>query len=52
MAINELGLDHNEIRSWHGRHRHVWLVMLAFAMLAAIRTHANAAPPKRAWTKQ
>ncbi len=33
---NELGLDHNETRSWHGRHRHVSLVMLAFAMLAAI----------------
>jgi SRSO17 transposase len=31
---NELGLDHNETRSWHGRHRHVSLVMLAFAMMA------------------
>jgi SRSO17 transposase len=46
-AKNELGLDHNETRSWHGWHRHVSLVMLAFAMLAAIRTKANtAAPPK------
>ena len=35
-AKNELGLDHNETRSWHGWHRHVSLVMLAFAMLAAI----------------
>jgi SRSO17 transposase len=26
-----LGLDHNESRSWHGWHRHVSLVMLAFA---------------------
>ena len=43
----ELGLDHNETRSWHGWHRHVSLVMLAFAMLAAIRCQANtAAPPK------
>jgi SRSO17 transposase len=25
---NELGLDHNETRSWHGWHRHVSLVML------------------------
>jgi SRSO17 transposase len=33
-AKNELGLDHNETRSWHGWHRHVSLVMLAFAMLA------------------
>ena len=46
-AKNELGLDHNETRSWHGWHRHVSLVMLAFAMLAAIRTKANtSAPPK------
>ena len=47
-AKNELGLDHNETRSWHGWHRHVSLVMLAFAMLAAIRTRANTPPPKRA----
>ena len=46
-AKNELGLDHNETRSWHGWHRHVSLVMLAFAMLAAIRCQANTpAPPK------
>jgi SRSO17 transposase len=40
-AKNELGLDHNETRSWHGWHRHVSLVMLAFAMMAAIRHRAN-----------
>lgn len=46
-AKNELGLDHNETRSWHGWHRHVSLVMLAFAMVSAIRRRANmAAPPK------
>ena len=50
-AKNELGLDHNETRSWHGWHRHVSLVMLAFAMLASIRTRANATPPKRARTR-
>jgi len=44
-AKNELGLDHNETRSWHGWHRHVSLVMLAFAMMAIIRHHANAVPP-------
>ena len=43
-AKNELGLDHNETRSWHGWHRHVSLVMLAFAMMAAIRHHANDVP--------
>jgi SRSO17 transposase len=31
------GSPHNETRSWLGWHRHVSLVMLAFAMLAAIR---------------
>jgi SRSO17 transposase len=46
-AKNELGLDHNETRSWHGWHRHVSLVMLAFAMMAVIRHHANAAPLKK-----
>jgi SRSO17 transposase len=46
-AKNELGLDHNETRSWHGWHRHVSLVTLAFAMLARVRHHANqASPPK------
>jgi SRSO17 transposase len=46
-AKNELGLDHNETRSWHGWHRHVSLVMLAFAMMAAIRHQANALPPPK-----
>ncbi len=41
-AKNELGLDHNETRSWHGWHRHVSLVMLAFAVLAVTRHRANA----------
>jgi SRSO17 transposase len=46
-AKTELGLDHNETRSWHGWHRHVSLVMLAFAMMAAVRHHADTmAPPK------
>ncbi|HYG85223.1 MAG TPA: IS701 family transposase [Azospirillum sp.] len=49
-AKNELGLDHNETRSWHGWHRHVSLVMLAFALLAVVRHKADAlaAPPKTA----
>jgi SRSO17 transposase len=46
-AKNKLGLDHNETRSWHGWHRHLSLVMLAFAMMATIRHHANAAPPPK-----
>jgi SRSO17 transposase len=49
---NELGLDHNETRSWHGWHRHVSLVMLAFAMMAVIRYRANdVTPPKRLRTR-
>ena len=46
-AKNELGLDHNETRSWHGWHRHVSLVMLAFAMLAVIRRQANTSAPQK-----
>jgi SRSO17 transposase len=49
-AKTELGLDHNETRSWHGWHRHISLVMLAFALLAVLRHRANAmtSPPKSA----
>lgn len=43
----ELGLDHNESRSWHGWHRHVSLVMLAYAAMTAVRSKANAITPKK-----
>ena len=46
-AKTELGLDHDETRSRHGWHRHVSFVMLAFAMLARVRHHANRAPPPK-----
>ena len=47
-AKTELGLTHNETRSWHGWHRHVSLVMLAFAMMAVVRQRANSHPsPKK-----
>src|SRR5271157_177690 len=46
-AKNELGLDHNETRSWHGWNRHVSLVMLAFAMTATIRHRANTMPTQQ-----
>ncbi|KTS06429.1 transposase [Methylobacterium radiotolerans] len=45
-AKTEFGLAHNESRSWHGWHRHVSLVMLAFAILARVRRLANGPPPK------
>jgi len=46
-AKTELGLAHNETRSWHGWHRHVSLVMLAFAMMSAVRYRANQRPPPK-----
>ncbi len=46
-AKTELGLDHNETRSWHGWHRHMSLVMLAFAMMASIRHRANQPAPQK-----
>jgi SRSO17 transposase len=49
-AKNEFGLDHNETRSWHGWHRHVSLVMLAFAMMVAIQHRANKPAPKKTKT--
>ncbi|EGO93858.1 IS701 family transposase [Acidiphilium sp. PM] len=50
-AKNEFGLDHNETRSWHGWHRHVSLVMLACAMMGAVRYQANAMTPKKTPSK-
>jgi SRSO17 transposase len=44
---NELGLDHNESRAWHGWHRHVSLVMLAYAVMTTVRYQANAITPKK-----
>ncbi|WP_143216510.1 transposase, partial [Acetobacter orientalis] len=46
-AKNEFGLDHNETRSWHGWHRHVSLVMLAYAVMASVRYQANSRKPKK-----
>src|SRR3954462_6730939 len=40
-AKTELGLAHNEPRSWHGWHRHVSPVMLDFALLMVIRHKAD-----------
>jgi SRSO17 transposase len=44
---NELGLDHNESRSWNGWHRHVSLVMLAYAVMTTVRYQANTTTPKK-----
>ena len=48
-AKTELGLAHNETRSWHGWHRHVSLGTLAFALMAAVRHRANQLPPPKRW---
>jgi SRSO17 transposase len=34
LAKGQVGLDHYEVRSWHGWHRHVTLALLALAALA------------------
>ena len=40
QAKGEVGLDHYEVRSWVGWHRHVTLAMFALAYLAAVRQAA------------
>ncbi len=42
----------NDVGSWHGWHRPVSMVMLAFAMMAVIRHHANLALRKDATPNQ
>ena len=37
----EVGLDHYEVCSWVGWHRHITLSMLALAYLAVVRRHAE-----------
>lgn len=39
-AKGEVGLDHYEVRSWHGWYRHITLAMLAHAYLTVMRAHA------------
>jgi SRSO17 transposase len=43
LAKGECGLDHGEGRTWHAWHRHITLSMFALAVLAALRSRANAA---------
>ena len=46
QAKQETGLDGYEVRSWHAWHRHITLSMFAHAMLAVIRSKANARQKK------
>ncbi len=34
VTKDQFGLDHTQVRSWHGWHRHTTLVMVAFALTA------------------
>jgi len=52
----EVGLDHYEVRSWHGWYRHITLCMLAHAFLVALCIHSQRLLPsteptleKKAW---
>jgi SRSO17 transposase len=46
LAKGHVGLDHYEVRSWHGWHRHITLALLALAALAigAAKKGGRAAP--------
>jgi len=44
LAKGQVGLDHYEVRSWHGWHRHVTLALLALATLA-VGAAKRGAPP-------
>lgn len=46
-AKNEFGHDHNETRSWHGWHRYVSLVMLAYDVMPSVRYQTNSLKPKK-----
>jgi SRSO17 transposase len=41
-AKGEVGLDHYEVRSWDGWHRHITLACLAHALLAVLRAKSSA----------
>lgn len=46
-AKGEVGLDHYEVRSWHGWYRHITLAMIAHAYLAALCADAAPASVKK-----
>jgi SRSO17 transposase len=52
----EVGLDHYEVRSWHGWYRHITLCMLAHAFLVVLRMQSQSllqepeqTPEKKPW---
>jgi len=48
-AKGQVGLDHYQVRTWTGWHRHVTLAMLALAFLMACAAAAAPAPPADPW---
>ncbi len=46
-AKGEVGLDHYEVRHYHGWYRHMTLAMLALAYLAVVRARLPGAAGKR-----
>jgi SRSO17 transposase len=46
-AKGEVGLDHYEVRHYHGWYRHITLAMLALAYLAVVRSRLPGAAGKR-----
>ena len=48
-AKGQAGLDHYQVRTWTGWHRHVTLAMLALAFLMACAAAAAPAPPAEPW---
>jgi len=51
-AKGEVGLDHYEVRSWHGWHRHITLAMLAHAYLTVVRARGNAREAQKGGLRQ
>ena len=56
-ATGEVGLDHDEVRSWTGWYRHITLAMWAYALLVVMRAGTIAVealkkslPPAREWS--
>ncbi|MGH8059162.1 MAG: IS701 family transposase [Candidatus Entotheonellia bacterium] len=43
----EVGLDHDEVRTWTGWYRHITLALLAHAFLTVTRAHAAAPTPEK-----
>ncbi len=48
LAKGEVGLDHYEVRSWHGWHRHITLALVALFALALARPNGGKGGPTTA----